>query len=141
MTKPVNVTVGTDDAMLGTSQAEQLKEILEKKGGRVTILDDQAAHGFSVRGDLNNDHERKLKEKAFELAIEVCASLRSLPLNGAWELTRVPCPVAQQASLRDLRTDQGVYRRQVESMQCQSPMKSPASVARVSESEREQPWI
>lgn len=68
--KPVSVAVGEGDVMMGTDQSKQLKEILEKKGGKVEIYDEEACHGFSVRGDLNNEKEKKLKEKSLEQAID-----------------------------------------------------------------------
>jgi len=65
---PTQVNVGDNDSMMGPDQAKQTKEILEKKGWECNIIPG-ADHGFSVRGDLNNDKERKMKETATENAI------------------------------------------------------------------------
>lgn len=72
LTRPsVGVGVGDADAMTSLDQAKQIKEILEsKKGGQVTIYP-EACHGFAIRGDQNNDEEKKLKEQVFEQAVSV----------------------------------------------------------------------
>ncbi|KZS96363.1 putative cytoplasm protein [Sistotremastrum niveocremeum HHB9708] len=69
--KPLAVTVGDKDSMLDQKGVAQLKEILTSKAGvpsEVTVYPG-AHHGFTVRGDLNNETEREQKEQAAEQTI------------------------------------------------------------------------
>jgi len=70
ISKPIQINVGDVDPMMPKDQQQQVKEILSKKPfpTEVNIIKD-AVHGFSVRGDLNNDKEKKDKETATENAI------------------------------------------------------------------------
>lgn len=58
-------------SMLDSKGIAQLKEILASKGevpSEVTVYPG-AHHGFTVRGDLNNETEKKQKEEAAEQTI------------------------------------------------------------------------
>lgn len=57
--------------MMPKDQVVQAQEILEKKnnGSEVQIFPD-ACHGFTVRGDQNNEDEKKWKDEAAENAIK-----------------------------------------------------------------------
>jgi len=67
--KPVLINIGDGDQMIDTKGTETAKEIFSKKKDAEVIVYTGAVHGFTVRGDHNNDEEKKNKEKAAEATI------------------------------------------------------------------------
>lgn len=68
---PTLVQKGTDDAMFPDEQAQEVQDKIfpSKKNSRIVIFPG-AVHGFGIRGDLNNDEERKLKEESVKNAVD-----------------------------------------------------------------------
>lgn len=71
VTVPTQINVGDADAMMSVDQAKKAKEALGGKSfkAEVNIIPD-AVHGFAVRGDQNNDKEKKDKDTAAENTIK-----------------------------------------------------------------------
>jgi dienelactone hydrolase len=73
--KPVDIEVGDADVIFKASDIEMAREIFKTKPGcQVQVYPDQV-HGFTIRGDLSVEKDRKAKEKACE---SVCTSLSFL---------------------------------------------------------------
>jgi dienelactone hydrolase len=71
ITIPISVAVGDEDVTMKVSLIQQMKEILEVKGGNheVNIIPG-AKHGFAVRTHPDDKHEMECAEKAEVQAIE-----------------------------------------------------------------------
>jgi dienelactone hydrolase len=64
--KPVSIEVGDSDTMFKSDDIEKTKEIFKSKPQcDIEVYQDQV-HGFTVRGDLSIEKDRKAKEKAAE---------------------------------------------------------------------------
>jgi dienelactone hydrolase len=64
--KPVSIEVGDSDDIMKMPDVEKTKEIFKNKPQcEIEVYEDQV-HGFSVRGDLSIEKDRKAKEKAAE---------------------------------------------------------------------------
>lgn len=62
--RPVAVEVGDSDDIIKIQDVETIKEIFAgKEGCEVEVYEDQV-HGFSIRGDLSVEKDKKAKEKA-----------------------------------------------------------------------------
>ncbi|ORY29326.1 putative cytoplasm protein [Naematelia encephala] len=72
---PVCIIKGTDDDMMSDSALDEVEGILKPKLGdkfEVYRFPD-AVHGFTIRGDQNNEKEKKDKEDANEAAMKFVA--------------------------------------------------------------------
>lgn len=77
--KPVAIEVGDSDSIFGQKDIEQTREIFQKKKDcEIEVYEDQV-HGFTIRGDLSIEKDKKAKEKAAQrvspassLLISVC---------------------------------------------------------------------
>jgi len=64
--KPVSIQVGDSDDIMKMPDVEKTREIFKNKPQcEIEVYEDQV-HGFSVRGDLSVEKDRKAKEKAAE---------------------------------------------------------------------------
>jgi len=68
--KPMLIQVGDADQMMSMEQVEETKKIWAGKTNAEVIVYPDATHGFSVRGDQNNEQEKKWKDKSTEEAIK-----------------------------------------------------------------------
>lgn len=68
--KPVLIQVGDSDAMLSADQAKECKEIFSGKADSEVTIFPGAVHGFTVRGDQNNEKEKQHKTEAADAAIK-----------------------------------------------------------------------
>ncbi len=70
--KPLEIHVGTLDEYVPAGDVEKVKEVFKgKEGCEIYVYEDQV-HGFSARGDLKIEKDRKAKEKVAE---RVCHTL------------------------------------------------------------------
>ncbi|KAK9898962.1 alpha/beta-hydrolase [Cystobasidium minutum MCA 4210] len=67
---PTLIQVGDEDAMMSMDQVKQSQEIFSGKSNAEVKVFPGAAHGFTVRGDLTNEKEKKQKEDATEGGIK-----------------------------------------------------------------------
>jgi len=70
--KPVLVNIGDKDAMMSMDEVEKTKEAFAKELSGVTTkvqIYPGAAHGFTIRPDLNNDTEKKQQDESCEATI------------------------------------------------------------------------
>jgi dienelactone hydrolase len=73
ISRPVDIEVGDSDDIMKMPDVEKTKEIFKgKEGCEIEVYEDQV-HGFTVRGDLSIEKDKKAKEKATE---KVCLFLR-----------------------------------------------------------------
>ena len=64
--KPVSIEVGDSDDIMKMPDIEKTREIFKNKPQcEIEVYEDQV-HGFSVRGDLSVEKDRKAKERAAE---------------------------------------------------------------------------
>lgn len=68
--KPVLIQVGDSDAMMPMDQVNQAKEIFSGKSNAEVSVFPGAVHGFSVRGDQNNEKEKQMKTDSADAAIK-----------------------------------------------------------------------
>ena len=66
VTKPVLIQVGDADAIMGAPDIQKTQEIFKGKSDCEIVVYPDQVHGFSVRGDLSVESDRKAKEKAAE---------------------------------------------------------------------------
>lgn len=75
---PLALALGEKDSLLGEFEAKTIKELMEKKKSgeegekvesEVKIYDDQV-HGFALRGDFQNEKDKKAMDKATQQGIE-----------------------------------------------------------------------
>jgi len=64
--KPVDIEVGDSDDILKMSDVEKIQEIFKSKPQCEIEVHPDQVHGFSVRGDLDVEKDKKAKEKAAE---------------------------------------------------------------------------
>jgi len=71
LTTPTQFNIGTKDAMVDLSGIQTIKDVLAKKSDVASEVNvfDGAVHGFTVRGDLEKETEKKQKEEAANNAI------------------------------------------------------------------------
>jgi len=68
--KPVLIQVGDSDSMMPMDQVNQAKEIFSGKSNCEVSVFPGAVHGFSVRGDQNNEKEKHQKTDSADAAIK-----------------------------------------------------------------------
>lgn len=75
---PLSLALGSKDSLLGEYEANQIKELMEKKRGgqegekcesEVKIFEDQV-HGFALRGDWSSEKDKKAMDQATQQGIE-----------------------------------------------------------------------
>jgi len=75
---PLALALGEKDSLLGEFEAKTIKELMEKKKSgeegekvesEVKIYDDQV-HGFALRGDFQNEKDKKAMDQATQQGIE-----------------------------------------------------------------------
>lgn len=64
--KPVCIQVGDSDDILKTADVEKIREIFKRKPQCELEMYPDQVHGFSVRGDLSVEKDKRAKEKAAE---------------------------------------------------------------------------
>jgi len=69
-TKPISIAVGDKDTIMSIDQVHHLEAELKKLSQPTEVkIYSEAIHGFTNRGDLENELEHKQKEEAFNQAI------------------------------------------------------------------------
>ena len=64
--RPVDIEVGDQDALLSASDIETIQGIFRNKPQCHIEVHPEQVHGFSVRGDLNIEKDKRAKEKGNE---------------------------------------------------------------------------
>ncbi|KAF2141872.1 uncharacterized protein K452DRAFT_318804 [Aplosporella prunicola CBS 121167] len=70
--KPLSLALGDKDSLLDQKQVEQIQELMGKKTEvphEIKIYHDQV-HGFALRGDWNNENDKKAMDDAEKQGIE-----------------------------------------------------------------------
>jgi dienelactone hydrolase len=68
---PLRLALGTQDSLLGMTEVEQIKELMEKKQmqSEVRLYEDQV-HGFALRGDWSSEKDKKAMDDAEKQGLE-----------------------------------------------------------------------